>query len=341
VRGQPVLLDHLLRSHAPRIAGLYAFFSTVGGVNVNVQPVETVLAGSAAMLAVAAPASAVPGVPFTVTVTAEDVWGNTATSYLGTVGFLSTDPKATLPGNYTFVSADKGQHGFAGVVLQTAGTQTLTATDTTTSSITGSASISVHAAAAAQFVVGAPATATAGTAFSFTVTAEDPFGNTAAGYSGTVHFTSSDGSAVLPADATLTNGTGTFSATLQTAGTQTLTATDTTTSSITGSASISVQSGPCNGQPYIVHSNGLGQTFSDCVALGTYNITQATEAALAWDPSGSVVLAQCLVSHDFVVYITNGGETAAWDYYGTYAGHVALTQGTTPVCPTSADPVWD
>src|SRR5207248_3213659 len=60
--------------------------------------------------------------------------------------------------------------------------------------------------------------------------------NTATAYTGTVHFTSTDPQATLPTDATLTSGTGTFSATLKTAGSRTLTATDTVTGSITGTA---------------------------------------------------------------------------------------------------------
>ena len=48
---------------------------------------------------------------------------------------------------------------------------------------------------ATHFLIGAPASATAGSAFSFTVTALDQFNNTAAGYAGNVHFTSSDGAA--------------------------------------------------------------------------------------------------------------------------------------------------
>src|SRR5213079_880225 len=87
-----------------------------------------------------------------------------------------------------------------------------------------------------HFTVSAPASATAGTAFNFAVTALDQFNNTATGYGGTVHFTSSDGQAVLPPNSTLTNGTGTFSATLKTPGNQTITATDTVTSSITGTS---------------------------------------------------------------------------------------------------------
>src|SRR5206468_308419 len=75
-----------------------------------------------------------------------------------------------------------------------------------------------------------------GTAFSFTVTALDASNNTATTYAGMVHFTSTDASATLPADSTLTNGAGTFNATLRTAGSRTITATDTVTSSITGTS---------------------------------------------------------------------------------------------------------
>src|SRR5262249_38726895 len=58
----------------------------------------------------------------------------------------------------------------------------------------------------------------------------------------TVHFTSSDGSATLPADSTLMAGTRSFSATLKTVGNQTITATDTANNSITGTSGIVVQS---------------------------------------------------------------------------------------------------
>ena len=50
-------------------------------------------------------------------------------------------------------------------------------------------------------------------------------------------------STLLPADATLVAGVGTFSATLTTAGSQTLIATDTAAPSITGSAAITVTAG--------------------------------------------------------------------------------------------------
>ena len=62
------------------------------------------------------------------------------------------------------------------------------------------------------------------------MTAKDSSGNTATGYTGTVHFTSSDSQGVLPSDYTFVsadNGVHVFSATLKTVGTQSITATDT------------------------------------------------------------------------------------------------------------------
>ena len=53
---------------------------------------------------------------------------------------------------------------------------------------------------AAKFSVTAPATATSGTAFSITVKALDASGNVVTGYAGTVHFTSTNTNAALPAD---------------------------------------------------------------------------------------------------------------------------------------------
>ena len=106
-----------------------------------------------------------------------------------------------------------------------------------TPSITGTSNaINVGAGAATHFSVSAPASATAGTAFNFTVTALDASNNTATGYAGTVHFTSSDAQAVLPGNSTLVNGTGTFSATLKTSGNQTISATDTANASVTGTS---------------------------------------------------------------------------------------------------------
>jgi len=170
---------------------------------------------------------------FTVTVQTD---GSTDTGYTGTVHFTCTDARAMLPANYTFTAANAGVATFT-ATLTTAGTRSITATDTVNSFVTGSATTTVSAAAASSLTIGGfPSPTTAGTAANVAVTALDAYGNIATTYTGTVHLTSSDRKAVLPANYTFTPadaGTYVFSATLETAGTQSITATDTVTSGMT------------------------------------------------------------------------------------------------------------
>jgi hypothetical protein len=186
------------------------------------------------------PSSTTAGSAFTVTVTATNPNGTTDTGYTGTVQFTSTDPQAVLPANYTFTTADQGVHTFT-ATLKTAGSQSLTVTDTTNPAIAGTQTgITVSPAAASHLVIFTFGSTFAGSALPADVTAEDPYGNTAAGYTGTVHFTSSDPQAVLPANYTFTAanaGVADLSVTLKTAGTQSFTVTDTSTPSLTATAS--------------------------------------------------------------------------------------------------------
>jgi hypothetical protein len=184
---------------------------------------------------------ATAGVPEIFNVTALDAYGNIAPNYSGTVHFTSSDPQSVLPPDYTFSAADQGRHTFS-ATLKTAGTQSITATDTVNSSVTASdTGIIVTSAAATSLVLSnVSSSATAGSAFQVKLTAEDIYGNVASGYTGKVHFTSSDTKAVLPADYTFTSGDAgqhTFSITFKTAATQAFTATDTATGSLTASAS--------------------------------------------------------------------------------------------------------
>ena len=202
----------------------------------------TVTPAAVSVLAVSAnPPTVTAGMPVMLTVTAQDAYGNTVTSYGGTIHFTSTDPRMLLPADYTFTAADMGVHTFT-VTPTTAGTQTITVQDAA-NHITSSATITVNPAATAALRVQAPASTSAGQAFVIQVTAVDGFGNTTPGYTGTVHFSSSDLQAALPADYTFTaanNGQASFVVTLFTAGNQTITATDTTTASITGTATVTV-----------------------------------------------------------------------------------------------------
>ena len=87
-----------------------------------------------------------------------------------------------------------------------------------------------------HFLVTAPSTFAQGQTLSFTVTALDANNNTVIAYSGPVHFSSTDTRAALPPNAALTRGTGTFTATLNSLGSQSITVADAATSSIAGTS---------------------------------------------------------------------------------------------------------
>jgi RHS repeat-associated protein len=212
------------------------------GIVVNALPVSAL-----AVSGISAPRTA--GTASSVTVKAVDTFGNTITNYTGKIHLSSTDPIAALAADYTFVAADNGAHTFTnGVTLKTTGTQSVSATDVANASITGSQTgIVVNPAAAATLrVSGIASPRTVNTASNVTVEVKDSFGNRASGYTGTVHFTSTDSAAALPGnykftatDAGLHNFTPTTggTVTLKTVATQSVTATDTVTASITGAQS--------------------------------------------------------------------------------------------------------
>jgi ELWxxDGT repeat protein len=234
----------LVRAGKTGLSAVDTMNSTVKGTfSVTVSP------GTAASLALSfSNTNPTAGVAFSVTLTVLDAYGNTATAYTGTVRFTATDGQAVLPASYTFTSADQGVHVFNGVVLKTAGQQTITATDTVKGTITGQKGCRVTAAAATHFgVTASTSTPYVGSPFTVTVLALDPYGNTDTHYAGTVHFTSTDSRATLPANYTFVatdNGRHVFTkgVTLNTAGTQTITVTDTAHATIKGSVTVTAQS---------------------------------------------------------------------------------------------------
>jgi hypothetical protein len=148
---------------------------------------------------------------------------------------------------------------------------------------------------ATHFVLSGPAGATGGTAFTFTVTALDAGNSIATSYAGTIHFTSTDAGATLPADATLTSGAGSFSATLQTAGSQTITATD-VASAITGTSSGITVTVPAAAPPSIAKVFGpasieVGEVSTLTFTVSNPNATTALTGVAFADsfPAGVVV----------------------------------------------------
>ena len=148
----------------------------------------TVNPGSATRLVLSYPSSVNAGSALTLTVTAQDTWGNTATGYLGTVAITSSDPLAVLPASHAYTAGDGGTLGFS-VTLKKAPTETLTATDSANSLAKTSAAITVDPGGAVTLAwAPQPANAPICTAFASTVAVDalDSFGNVATGSSATV-----------------------------------------------------------------------------------------------------------------------------------------------------------
>ena len=220
------------------IVGSWTVTADILGIHNTVSLV--VNPGAATHLVVSSGVSQVAGIAFSETVTAKDANNNTATGYTGKIHFLTSDSGVgvSLPSDYTFLLDDLGTHTFInGIMLMTAGSQFIAATDTVTGSINGSQNgITVSVASGIHLLVsGFPSSTIAGVAYNVTVIAKDAYNNTVVDYSGTIEITSSDSKAILPSNAGLISGVGSFTVTLETVGSQSITATDIVTAFITGS----------------------------------------------------------------------------------------------------------
>ncbi len=102
--------------------------------------------------------------------------------------------------------------------------------------------------------------------------------------------------------------------------------------------------GPCNGNPAVTHSNGFGQTWSDCTPAGipgnaaTYSHSLAMGAANAW--AAQSAHSDVLCGSSAAIEVLANGSAALWVYGGPLAGRVSLTSGDTGVCPNSSDQTW-
>jgi hypothetical protein len=264
-----------------------------------------------------APASSPTGAPVTFAVTATDAYNNTISDYTGTVQVTTSDPAAALlsadfpigPGTYQFQSTDNGSHSFPnGVRLKSEGNRTLTVSDTATPLIQGVAAIAVTPRAVG-LRISAPQSVEAGKAFSITITAVlDASGTVDTGYTGTVHFTSTDGQAALPADFTFqgsNGGVATFSNVfLKTSQAQSITATDTFAPAVLGSAVVTVTAATATqlaftpipasaiaGVPFNVTVTALDQygnpdpTFHDQVTITSLDAAATLPPSHTYDPT--------------------------------------------------------
>ena len=183
------------------------------------------------------------GAQFNVTVRVLDALGYVTPGYTGTVTFTGGGAGATLPANHTFTAADGGVRAFP-VTLTAAGNQTVTATDTIRPGLTGGVTVRVNPLAPVRIGM-APAAnpVRLGAPGAVTLAMLDVHGNVATSYTGSVDFTSSDPSAILPSRYTFSaadQGVLVFQATLFTLGNQSISARDADNPALYGDTTVTV-----------------------------------------------------------------------------------------------------
>ena len=157
-------------------------------------PSLTVGPNSAATFTVANPGSQTAGTAFTLSITAKDLYGNTATGFTGSQSIVfsgpSNSPNSTVPtangtafGTATAVSFSNGVSTTASIKLFDAQTTSITVTQGSVTGNSGNFTVS-PSSTAATFTVSNPGAPTAGTPSSVSIAAFDAYGNSATGYTG-------------------------------------------------------------------------------------------------------------------------------------------------------------
>jgi hypothetical protein len=233
-------------------------------------------------------------------VKARDANGNVATEYRGTITFTA-GANTDLPANYAFTAIDGGTHAFPNeVTMRATGMQTLSARDVATSAITGSQVVTVVPGGLYAVTMSSPGNPwIAGDAKDVSINAQDEYGNTLVGYAGTVHFSSTDARADLPADyafVSTDHGTHDFPSgvTLRTVGQgpcgcQEVRVTETSDSAVTSARDVLVVAGALDGLSLSPASTTLavggsqtftaegfdinGNTLGDLTAATTFSIS--------------------------------------------------------------------
>ena len=173
----------------------------------------TVLGGSASTFSLDVPATAIAGTAFTVSVVADDPWGNASSGYVGDHALLFSGPGSSPNSNapsYQSSVTFSGGVGSAAVTLYKRETTTLRATE---GPVTGTSGlIGVGAGAAESMAIGPSASATQNGAVSQVVPTEpvvdvaDGFGNAKDGF--TVDFAVATGGGTVDAATAVTASDG-------------------------------------------------------------------------------------------------------------------------------------
>jgi hypothetical protein len=91
----------------------------------------------------------------------------------------------------------------------------------------------------------------------------------------------------------------------------------------------------------VVHSNGVGQPYTDCTPLNTYGATEAALACAAAVGAAACAPNATLCVGGSTVECTTTGFCKCWGYSGANAGHVLSSiAGPLCACPAATDPAW-
>ena len=250
--------------------------------------VETAANGSGTIVS---PQNIAAGTSLTVYAVTRDTYGNFVANTAGT--WLLTGKTGSVADSDLAPAGDGKSAVFTGHLIGTA------VIDVTSGTLTVSDS-GIISVVPRLNVSGFTSPATAGIAGSVTVTAQDFAGTTITGYTGTVHFASTDNQAVLPSDYTFVSGdhgTHSFSVTLKTAGTQSITATDTVTTTATGT-----QSG------ITVNAAGASQIRVETAANGSGTVVPAQSLA-----SGNSITVYAITRDTYGNFVSNAAGTCVAD----------------------------
>ncbi len=255
-------------------------------------------------------------------------------AYSGTVHFTSSDSTAVLPADYTFSFADGGAHHFI-ATLNSSGSQTITVTDKLLPGFHGTATLGVNVPDVSTLSIAGPSNPPLATPATFIVTALDAGRNQVTNYNGTVHFSSTDPSAVLPGDTVLVNGTGSFAITLNSPGQQTLQVVDKAVPGISGSILMTGVPADPNGTTTSVSGCSTPLLFGqNCVVTVTVTGSTSTTAAGTFNASlDGVTFISGGISFPIGVSVAPSGGTHT--FYANYFGNgTALPSSSGPLTIT-------
>jgi hypothetical protein len=284
----------------------YTLEAGASGVAAGVSNSFTVNPGAASQLAFVVPPTTVGvGAPIApVVVGVEDAFGNLVTNATDQIDLrIGVNPPGNaVLGGSTTINATNGLATFSDLTIDLPGTGfTLVAGSGTLTSAT-SPPFDVLAGATQLLVQVTPTTQTAGQPVDIQVTAQDGLGNTVTSYRGTILFSTSDAQGSVPAPYTFTagdNGSHLFAAgaTLGSAGTQLVSATDQANSSITGFGTVTINPGAAallgySLQPTTVVQNqsmSVGVAVEDAFHNVVPTATQAVTLAIQTNPGGGTL----------------------------------------------------